>query len=439
MILHLRQHLRQDLRDGGTSPEDLTYEEAITSRKSGEQASAYSYDPNSSSNSVNGSRRSHDSSEVGQSSDESEQSHDPSEVGQSSDESEQSHDPSEVGQSSDESEQSHDPSEDNHSEEGEEHAFGPKTGGETMPNPQPKTGGETMPNPPASFGAPLTDDEQSYIRDVENSATTLLQSDIKNALTKLDFLPAFNQFLNDLENEKKKLTVPGRELVAADKLRRLCWNFKQKWEKKLQPLEQSEAVKTVLEVVSNWAIKANDFESKIDRLYREKCLAYIKNVFNLATSLDIKFSTDDKFHEALDALHLSQPFDNINFNLVKAGMKDVDKHDDYGSLIDVSNQIRRELKQFKEACKEKIKYYTRAGDMFIEAIQIVGDFINLLTIPETDFVDSSAVILPYSDGEEDRTSFAVGARLENVTYDIVDVNANPYLLPESLFFDTKYY
>jgi hypothetical protein len=62
-----------------------------------------------------------------------------------------------------------------------------------------------------------------------------------------------------------------------------------------------------------------------------------------------------------------------------------------------------------------------------------------LTIPETDFVDSSAVILPYSDGEEDRTSFAVGARLENVTYDIVDVNANPYLLPESLFFDTKYY
>ena len=139
MILHLRQHLRQDLRDGGTSPEDLTYEEAITSRKSGEQASAYSYDPNSSSNSVNGSRRSHDSSEV--------------------------------GQSSDEREQSHDPSEDNHSEEGEEHALGPKTGGETMPNPQPKTGGETMPNPPASFGAPLTDDEQSYMRDVENSST----------------------------------------------------------------------------------------------------------------------------------------------------------------------------------------------------------------------------------------------------------------------------
>ena len=99
-----------------------------------------SYDPDSSSNSVNGSRRSHDTSEV--------------------------------GQSSDESEQSHDPSEDNHSEEGEEHALGPKTGGETMPNPQPKTGGETMPNPPASFGAPLTDDEQSYMREMRTLVRT---------------------------------------------------------------------------------------------------------------------------------------------------------------------------------------------------------------------------------------------------------------------------
>jgi len=122
--------------------------------------------------SSDGSRRTHDASKVGQEHDldiadelsfESEPSYDPDSSSNSVNGSRRSHDTSEVGQSSDESEQSHDPSEDNHSEEGEEHALGPKTGGETMPNPQPKTGGETMPNPPASFGAPLTDDEQSYI------------------------------------------------------------------------------------------------------------------------------------------------------------------------------------------------------------------------------------------------------------------------------------
>ena len=327
-------------------------------------------------------------------------------------------------QESAESERSFDP-ESSNSSEGEENAPGT---GKHMPSRVPASNPSPLPVSEAEFqpqlAVRLTPGEKIYVRKVMDSTADFTKQmqmkAIKTALKNCGLLEDLNQFLTNVENEMNDLSKSDNQVAAAISLRKLCWEFQQMLQQKLSNSKFSpqskEVAATVLEVVNQWGVKQNNLSTNVQKRERE-VVAYIKNIFGIAISLDSKFKTDNNFRQALSHLHLSQPWEKIAPHLATARMFDVDTDYDDGSLIEVSNEIRRELQDFKEVCKKQIEQYANAGEQWVETREIVGNFIDAFDIPEKDLDDL-----------ED---------MEIETY--FGVNANPYILPESLFLNTKYY
>jgi predicted nucleic acid-binding Zn-ribbon protein len=305
-----------------------------------------------------------------------------------------------------------------------------ETASKHMANPRP--GNQHMVSPslnPAAVrpDAPLTDAEKIYVRQAMDSTVDFTErmKAITTALKKLGLSTNLNQFLEKVENAKKDLSTGNKQVTAAISLRKLCWQFQQMLKQKLSNSEFSpqreEVAATVLEVDIQWGVKQNNFEINV-----EKRVTYIKHIFDLAISLLSKFETDEKFQDAVNDLNLLPLWNKIAHHLAIARVFHVQiDHLDYydGSLTDLSNEIRRELQDFKEACKKKIEQYANAGEDWVETLETVKKIIDPFDIPEKGLDDLKEMRLE----EHEDLSAHFG------------VNFNPYILPESLFLNTKYY
>jgi chromosome segregation ATPase len=305
-----------------------------------------------------------------------------------------------------------------------------ETASKHMANPRP--GNQHMVSPslnPAAVrpDAPLTDGEKIYVRQAMDSTVDFTErmKAITTALKKLGLSTNLNQFLEKVENAKKDLSTGNKQVTAAISLRKLCWQFQQMLKQKLSNSEFSpqreEVAATVLEVDIQWGVKQNNFEINV-----EKRVTYIKHIFDLAISLLSKFETDEKFQDAVNDLNLLPLWNKIAHHLAIARVFHVQiDHLDYydGSLTDLSNEIRRELQDFKEACKKKIEQYANAGEDWVETLETVKKIIDPFDIPEKGLDDLKEMRLE----EHEDLSAHFG------------VNFNPYILPESLFLNTKYY
>ena len=185
---------------------------------------------------------------------------------------------------------------------------------------------------------------------------------------------------------------------------------------------------------------------------------YISNVLRSATSFKETLIKDHVLENALKQLKLSQ-----SLTVLQHYLQNVESEN--GLQLNAANNIRKECWNFKLECEEQLKNFEReANAQTQDAIKIVRAFIKTWNVQDKNW-DDSLTEQSLSDGDNvDSLSQAPNdklrktlarnkqARQDRKAAQSVNerrtgaagptqrsVNFNPYILPESLFLNTKYY
>ena len=193
-------------------------------------------------------------------------------------------------------------------------------------------------------------------------------------------------------------------------------------------------------------------------LHPEDEQLYISNVLRSATSFKETLIKDHVLENALKQLKLSQ-----SLTVLQHYLQNVESEN--GLQLNAANNIRKECWNFKLECEEQLKKFEReANAQTQDAIKIVRAFIKTWNVQDKNW-DDSLTEQSLSDGDNvDSLSQAPNdklrktlarnkqARQDRKAAQSVNerrtgaagptqrsVNFNPYILPESLFLNTKYY
>jgi hypothetical protein len=196
---------------------------------------------------------------------------------------------------------------------------------------------------------------------------------------------------------------------------------------------------------------------------------YINNVLRSATSFKETLIKNPVLENALETLKLSHSLTALQQHLQNVESLRDDLYHENGLQLNAANKIRKECWNFKLQCEKQLEKFEREQNnaQTQEAIKIVRAFIETWNVQDKNW-DDSLTEQSLSDGDNvDSSSQAPDDKLRTLKLTLAkhkqarqdrkaaqsvnerrtgaagptqrSVNANPYLLPESLFFDTKYY